>query len=117
MADDGMDILGEISVINNCSEILTDPNGEYKLSASEALKAYSTLSLYTNAEPCPMVLLPSLHPLHLADRSASVPQQFAGLASQSAFMGRVSRLWLRRDGGRSRSTRRKYLRNQRSCRV
>lgn len=45
---------GEISAINNCSGILTDPNGEYKLSASEALKAFSTLSLYTNAEPCPM---------------------------------------------------------------
>lgn len=64
MADDG--ILGEISAINNCSEILTDPNGEYKLSASEALKAYSTLSLYTNAEPCQMVryLITAPFPYH-----------------------------------------------------
>jgi len=45
---------GEISAINNCSEILTDPDGDYKLSPSEALKAFSKLSLYTNAEPCPM---------------------------------------------------------------
>ncbi|RQM06488.1 hypothetical protein DH86_00002321, partial [Scytalidium sp. 3C] len=31
-----------------------DPSGPYKLSASEAMKAYSKLSLYTNAESCPM---------------------------------------------------------------
>ena len=62
-----MVVAGEISAINNCSEILTDPNGEYKLSAAEAFKAYSTLSLYTNAEPCPMVLVPLLHPLRIAD--------------------------------------------------
>ncbi|KAH8794664.1 cytidine deaminase-like protein [Hyaloscypha finlandica] len=45
---------GEISAINNCSEILTDPHGDYRLSTSESLKAFSKLSLYTNAEPCPM---------------------------------------------------------------
>ncbi|KAE9374544.1 cytidine deaminase-like protein, partial [Stipitochalara longipes BDJ] len=45
---------GEMSAINNCSEILTDPDGDYNLSTSEALKAFSRLSIYTNAEPCPM---------------------------------------------------------------
>ncbi|PVH85613.1 cytidine deaminase-like protein [Cadophora sp. DSE1049] len=45
---------GEMAGINNCSTILTDPEGEYKLSPAEALLAFSTLSLYTNAEPCPM---------------------------------------------------------------
>ncbi|PBP16013.1 cytidine and deoxycytidylate deaminase zinc-binding region [Diplocarpon rosae] len=45
---------GEISGINNCSRIFTDPAGEYRMSPTEALAAFSTLSLYTNAEPCPM---------------------------------------------------------------
>lgn len=45
---------GEISAINNCSAILTDQNGPYKLTGAEALKAYSELSLYTTAEACPM---------------------------------------------------------------
>ena len=45
---------GEIAAINNCSSILTDPSGRYKLSIKEALDAYQDLSLYTNGEPCPM---------------------------------------------------------------
>ncbi|KAF2772955.1 guanine deaminase [Teratosphaeria nubilosa] len=45
---------GEIAGINNCSSILTDPQGRFKLSATEALEAYRDLSLYTTAEPCPM---------------------------------------------------------------
>ncbi|KAI1412459.1 cytosine deaminase [Hypoxylon sp. FL1857] len=45
---------GEIAAINNCTAILTDPSGPYKLSPSEALAAFSGLSLYTNAESCPM---------------------------------------------------------------
>lgn len=45
---------GEIQAITNCSKILTDPNGAYKLSPTAALKAYSSLSLYTTAEACPM---------------------------------------------------------------
>ncbi|KAH8683148.1 cytidine deaminase-like protein [Tricladium varicosporioides] len=45
---------GEISGINNCSAVLSDPNGEYKLSPLEISKAWRFLSLYTNAEPCPM---------------------------------------------------------------
>ena len=46
---------GEIAAISNCSSVLTDPNGPYKFSASEALAAFADLSLYTNAESCPMV--------------------------------------------------------------
>ncbi|EFY86699.1 nucleoside deaminase [Metarhizium acridum CQMa 102] len=45
---------GETAAITNCSAILTDPNGPYKLSGHEALKAWADLTLYTNAEPCPM---------------------------------------------------------------
>ncbi|KAL0959726.1 hypothetical protein HGRIS_011418 [Hohenbuehelia grisea] len=45
---------GEVAAIQNCSSVLTDPNGPYNLTASEALAAFSKLSLYTNAESCPM---------------------------------------------------------------
>ncbi|KAJ7102819.1 guanine deaminase [Mycena epipterygia] len=45
---------GEIAAINNCSAILTDPSGPYKLSPTLALDAFVQLSLYTNAESCPM---------------------------------------------------------------
>lgn len=48
---------GEISAVNNCTAILTDPEGRYKLSPIEAITALEQLSLYTTAEPCPMVLL------------------------------------------------------------
>ena len=45
---------GEMVAITNCTAILTDPAGPYKLSASEASAAWSDLTLYTNAESCPM---------------------------------------------------------------
>ncbi|KAL3425684.1 cytidine and deoxycytidylate deaminase zinc-binding region [Phlyctema vagabunda] len=45
---------GEIAAINNCTAILTDPQGPYNLTGSEALAAFADLSLYTNAESCPM---------------------------------------------------------------
>ncbi|KAM4066044.1 phospholipase/Carboxylesterase [Hirsutella rhossiliensis] len=45
---------GEIAAIRNCSAILTDPTGPYRLTAREALAAFSQLTLYTNAESCPM---------------------------------------------------------------
>lgn len=45
---------GEISAISNCSAILTDPSGRYNLTAAQALAALNQLSLYTNAESCPM---------------------------------------------------------------
>jgi len=45
---------GEIAAINNCSAILTDPNGPYKLSPRAALQAFKDLTLYTNAESCSM---------------------------------------------------------------
>ncbi|KAG5931338.1 hypothetical protein E4U53_001815 [Claviceps sorghi] len=47
-------IHGEIAAINNCSAILTDPDGPYRLTGEEARLAWADLSLYTNAEPCPM---------------------------------------------------------------
>ncbi|EOD53138.1 putative cytidine and deoxycytidylate deaminase zinc-binding region protein [Neofusicoccum parvum UCRNP2] len=45
---------GEMAAIANCTAVLTDPEGAYRLSASEALDAFKQLSLYTNAESCPM---------------------------------------------------------------
>ncbi|KAF3013034.1 hypothetical protein E8E14_009437 [Neopestalotiopsis sp. 37M] len=45
---------GEMAAIQNCSEIFTDPSGPYNMTAAEALDAFSQLSLYTNAESCPM---------------------------------------------------------------
>ncbi|KAJ7054864.1 guanine deaminase [Mycena amicta] len=41
---------GEIAAINNCTAILTDPDGLHKLSPSQALSAFAQLSLYS----CPM---------------------------------------------------------------
>ncbi|KAI0484003.1 guanine deaminase [Xylariaceae sp. FL0804] len=45
---------GEMAAIANCSSILTDPAGPWKLTPAEALDAFADLSLYTNAESCPM---------------------------------------------------------------
>ncbi|KAK6208992.1 hypothetical protein LQW54_006740 [Pestalotiopsis sp. IQ-011] len=45
---------GEMAAVQNCSEIFTDPSGPYNMTAAEALDAFSELSLYTNAESCPM---------------------------------------------------------------
>lgn len=45
---------GEMVAIGNCTDILTDPNGPYGLSAAEASAAWADLTLYTNAESCPM---------------------------------------------------------------
>lgn len=44
-----------MAAISNCTAVLTDPSGPYNLTASEALDAFAELSLYTNAESCPMV--------------------------------------------------------------
>lgn len=43
-----------MAAIQNCTRILTSPSGPYNLSPGAALAAFSQLSLYTNAEPCPM---------------------------------------------------------------
>lgn len=43
-----------MAAISNCSSVLTDPNGPYRLTATEAAAAFADLSLYTNAESCPM---------------------------------------------------------------
>ncbi|KAM0270862.1 hypothetical protein ACHAQH_009288 [Verticillium albo-atrum] len=45
---------GEMAAMNNCSQILTNPSGPYKLSPADALVAFSDLTLYTNAESCSM---------------------------------------------------------------
>jgi tRNA(Arg) A34 adenosine deaminase TadA len=45
---------GEIAAINNCTSVLRDPNGPYKLSPGETAAAWKQLSLYTTAEACPM---------------------------------------------------------------
>lgn len=41
---------GEMAAFRNCSKILTDPEGVYRLSATEAREAWKGLSLYTTAE-------------------------------------------------------------------
>lgn len=45
---------GEIAAINNCTSVMQDPDGPYKLSPSETSEAWKQLSLYTTAEACPM---------------------------------------------------------------
>ncbi|KAI0676758.1 cytidine deaminase-like protein [Trametes maxima] len=45
---------GEIAAIQNCTAIFTDPHGPYNYTASQAQAAFADLSLYTNAESCPM---------------------------------------------------------------
>ncbi|KZV91545.1 cytidine deaminase-like protein [Exidia glandulosa HHB12029] len=45
---------GEIAAIQNCSKVLTDPAGEFRFTPTQALNAFSQLSLYTNAESCSM---------------------------------------------------------------
>ncbi|KAJ8075717.1 hypothetical protein PM082_021347 [Marasmius tenuissimus] len=44
----------EIAAINNCTTILTSPVGPYRLTPSQASAAFRSLTLYTNAESCPM---------------------------------------------------------------
>ncbi|KAJ6099463.1 guanine deaminase [Penicillium canescens] len=45
---------GEIAAIKNCTAVLTDPHGKFRMTASEAQAAFVDLTLYTNAESCPM---------------------------------------------------------------
>ncbi|KAK1962372.1 cytidine deaminase-like protein [Colletotrichum sublineola] len=45
---------GEMVAINNCSAIFVDPNGPFQMTPAEALAAFADLTLYTNAESCPM---------------------------------------------------------------
>lgn len=45
---------GEIAAINNCTAVLRDPSGPYRLSPVEVMAAYKDLTLYMTAEPCPM---------------------------------------------------------------
>jgi hypothetical protein len=74
---------GEIAAISNCTTLLTDPNGEYNMTAAKAQAAFADLSLYTNAESCPMVFhTPSTTKGH-ANMCDSVHPQFAGLHLKS----------------------------------
>jgi tRNA(Arg) A34 adenosine deaminase TadA len=41
---------GEMAAFTNCSNILTDPEGVYRLSAQGAREAWKGVSLYTTAE-------------------------------------------------------------------
>jgi len=43
-----------MAAISNCSTILTDPTGPYKLTPANAILALADLSIYTNAESCSM---------------------------------------------------------------
>ena len=45
---------GEIAGIANCTAVLTDPEGPYKVPIAEAGAAWKDLTLYTTGEPCPM---------------------------------------------------------------
>ena len=54
----GVRRVGEIAAIQNCTAVLTDPAGPYKLTPKQAQAAFADLSLYTNAESCPMVRPP-----------------------------------------------------------
>ncbi|KAH9894159.1 cytidine deaminase-like protein [Cubamyces lactineus] len=45
---------GEIAAIQNCTAVMTDPSGPYKFTPKQAQAAFADLSLYTNAESCPM---------------------------------------------------------------
>lgn len=45
---------GEISAISNCTTLLSSPLGPYNFSLTQTSTAFSQLSLYTNAESCPM---------------------------------------------------------------
>ncbi|KAH9943010.1 guanine deaminase [Epithele typhae] len=45
---------GEMAAIANCTAVMTDPHGPYNYTAAQASAAFADLSLYTNAESCPM---------------------------------------------------------------
>jgi hypothetical protein len=83
---------GEISAILNCTSILQDPAGKYRLSPAETIEAFKDLSLYTNAESCPMVLNsdPSLwkEMTKTDDRQFSARPRSGGMASGSISTGR-----------------------------
>lgn len=51
-------IHGEVAAINNCSSLFraSKEDGGFGMSGQEAGLAWRDLSLYTNGEPCPMVL-------------------------------------------------------------
>lgn len=121
---------GEIAAITNCTSVLTDPNGEFNMTATQAQAAFADLSLYTNAESCPMVcsiflilplsifcgFLSSKLWVSFADsllRSALLP--FDGQASRSIYTALLSTLWLRKAGVKSVSARIMSSRRAQTC--
>jgi hypothetical protein len=110
---------GEISAILNCTSILQDPAGKYRLSPAETIEAFKGLSLYTNAESCPMVLNspPSLSQdmTEANDREFSARPPSGGMASRSISTGRRSPDWLSTASRRLRSRPRRFLRRRRGC--
>ncbi|KAL3462426.1 cytidine deaminase-like protein [Aspergillus heterothallicus] len=45
---------GEVAAILNCTKTLQDPRGKFGLTPAETIAAFAELSIYTNAESCPM---------------------------------------------------------------
>ncbi|EEH23572.1 hypothetical protein PABG_05783 [Paracoccidioides brasiliensis Pb03] len=45
---------GEIAAITNCTKVLTDKSGRFKMTPSQTLNAFQELTLYSNAESCSM---------------------------------------------------------------
>ncbi|KAL2859580.1 hypothetical protein BJX68DRAFT_226526 [Aspergillus pseudodeflectus] len=117
---------GEISAILNCTSILQDPVGKYKLSPAETVEAFEDLSLYTNAESCPMVSVPTLDKLlspfllkeitaaNNSESSARPPS--GGMGSRSTYTERRSPDWLNMDSCKLRFRRGRFLRRRRGCR-
>lgn len=85
---------GEIAAIKNCTLILTDPKGDFRLTPSEAQDAFAEFSLYTNAESCPMV---SVHiegwivEAYLTTPQKSALPLFVGQASVNMCMAHLSK--------------------------
>lgn len=61
-----------MAAIENCTAVLTDPEGRFKLSTTEAQAAFADLTLYTNAESCPMVRFTSTVVHAIDDRLADM---------------------------------------------
>lgn len=88
LADTRSHFTGEMSAIKNCTAILTDPHGKYRMTASQAEDAFADLTLYTNAESCPMVCYLYPHDfMTKCSRTKSVPPQFDGQDFENTSTG------------------------------
>lgn len=108
---------GEMAAIANCTAVLTDPEGAYRLSASEALDAFKQLSLYTNAESCPMVRMPRVSGEEEADVAVSARLPSGGRVSGSTSTAPASRRWWSRAGVRFGCRRSRYSSSRSTCRA